>query len=123
MFLKNFYSIYDYDQQEVRLGVNIHSKDVASIRPYREGDWVEYEELTHHQKTELPHKKDLYEWRTGLDRGLEKKIGATNGDLPQEQESYKTSQRDTIESDWKPNEDQKPLERPAPKKPAFKSKK
>ena len=33
--LKSFYSVYDYDQQEVRLGVNIHSKDRASIRRYK----------------------------------------------------------------------------------------
>ena len=24
-FLKNFYSVYDYDQQSVKLGVNVHS--------------------------------------------------------------------------------------------------
>ena len=30
-FLKNFYSVYDYDWQQVRLGVNIHSKDWAKV--------------------------------------------------------------------------------------------
>ena len=37
VFLKNFYSVYDYDQQEVRLGVNIHSKGLATIRKYKRG--------------------------------------------------------------------------------------
>jgi len=34
VLLKNFYSVYDYDQQTVALGVNIHSKDQASITPF-----------------------------------------------------------------------------------------
>lgn len=36
-FLKNFYSVYDYDWQAVRLGVNIHSAGFARAYPYREG--------------------------------------------------------------------------------------
>ena len=31
VFLKNFYSVYDYDSQSVRLGVNIHSEKFAKI--------------------------------------------------------------------------------------------
>jgi len=37
IFLKNFYSVYDYDQQEVRLGINIHSEGLASIHKYKPG--------------------------------------------------------------------------------------
>ena len=33
-FLKNFYSVYDYDWQEVKLGVNIHSKAIARAYYY-----------------------------------------------------------------------------------------
>jgi hypothetical protein len=29
-FLKNFYSVYDYDWQQIKLGVNVHSKNIAS---------------------------------------------------------------------------------------------
>ena len=28
-FLKNFYSVYDYDWEQIKLGVNIHSKNIA----------------------------------------------------------------------------------------------
>ena len=31
LFLKHFYSIYDYDHELISLGVNTHSKDVASM--------------------------------------------------------------------------------------------
>jgi hypothetical protein len=31
LFLKHFYSIYDYDHELISLGVNSHSKDVASM--------------------------------------------------------------------------------------------
>jgi len=33
-FLKNFVSVYDYDQQSVSLGVNIHSKNLAKAYKY-----------------------------------------------------------------------------------------
>ena len=39
-FLKNFYSVYDYDQQSVKLGVNIHSKTVAKAYKYDKDTWV-----------------------------------------------------------------------------------
>ena len=32
VFLRNFYSVYDFEQQSVKLGVNQHSKDHASIQ-------------------------------------------------------------------------------------------
>lgn len=37
-FLRHFYQVYDYDQQKVRLAVDVHSQDIVSI-----GDnlWVE----------------------------------------------------------------------------------
>ena len=31
VFLRNFYSVYDYDRQSVSFGVNIHAKDQASM--------------------------------------------------------------------------------------------
>lgn len=34
-FLKNFVSVYDYDQQSVKLGVNIHSEMLAKAYPYK----------------------------------------------------------------------------------------
>ena len=42
VFLKNFYSVYDYDSQSVRLGVNIHSKDFAKIYEYDSELWKNY---------------------------------------------------------------------------------
>jgi hypothetical protein len=39
-FLKNFYSVYDYDWEQIQLGVNIHSKDIARAFAYsRESKW------------------------------------------------------------------------------------
>ena len=38
-FLKNFVSVYDYDQQEVRLGVNIHAEKLAKAYPFKKGDF------------------------------------------------------------------------------------
>ena len=36
-FLKNFVSVYDYDQQQVKLGVSIHSESLARAYPYTPG--------------------------------------------------------------------------------------
>ena len=36
-FLKNFVSVYDYDQQQVKLGVNIHSEKLARAYPFKKG--------------------------------------------------------------------------------------
>lgn len=47
IFLKNFYSVYDYDTQEVRLGVNIHSEGIASIDRYDSNTWSEDNGYTH----------------------------------------------------------------------------
>jgi len=33
-FLKNFVSVYDYDQQSVKLGVSLHSADYAKAYKY-----------------------------------------------------------------------------------------
>jgi len=33
LFLKHFYSIYDYDQEMISLGVNTHSADQVSMYP------------------------------------------------------------------------------------------
>ena len=38
-FLKHFYSVYDYDDQTVKLGVNIHSENVVKIEKYTEDLW------------------------------------------------------------------------------------
>ena len=69
IFLKNFYSVYDYDQQEVQLGVNIHSKHVASITPYRwHHTWSEergYKHLDHYRKTTLPTPAEDWKIRKG----------------------------------------------------------
>lgn len=39
-FLKNYYSVYDFDQQAVRLGVNVHSKDWARAYKYKPEVWA-----------------------------------------------------------------------------------
>ncbi len=36
-FLKNYVSVYDYDQQMVMLGVNIHSESLAKAYPFKNG--------------------------------------------------------------------------------------
>jgi len=38
-FLKNFYSVYDYDWKEVKLGVNIHSHSIAKAYDYHKSEW------------------------------------------------------------------------------------
>jgi len=38
-FLKNFYSVYDYDWQNIKLGVNIHSKKIAKAYYYKKKGW------------------------------------------------------------------------------------
>ena len=38
-FLKNFYSVYDYDWQQVRLGVNIHAAQIAKAYPFEKSAW------------------------------------------------------------------------------------
>ena len=38
-FLKNFYSVYDYDWEQIKLGVNIHSKSLASAYSYNKLNW------------------------------------------------------------------------------------
>lgn len=43
-FLKNFYSVYDYDWQQVRLGVNIHSKDWAKVSQFNKKTWLGMED-------------------------------------------------------------------------------
>jgi hypothetical protein len=39
-FLKNYLSVYDYDQQAVKLGVNIHSENLAKAYRYDE-KWLD----------------------------------------------------------------------------------
>jgi hypothetical protein len=34
LFLKHFYSIYDYDQEYISLGVNEHSKNLVSMKQW-----------------------------------------------------------------------------------------
>jgi hypothetical protein len=31
-FLRNFYSVYDFDNQAVKLAINIHSKNIVGIK-------------------------------------------------------------------------------------------
>ena len=38
-FLKNFYSVYDYDWELIKLGVNVHSKDLARSYKYYKEAW------------------------------------------------------------------------------------
>lgn len=38
-FLKNFYSVYDYDWEQIKLGVNIHSQSLASAYSYDKATW------------------------------------------------------------------------------------
>ena len=38
-FLKNFYSVYDYDWEQIKLGVNIHSKDLARAYSFDKAAW------------------------------------------------------------------------------------
>ena len=38
-FLKNFYSVYDYDWELIKLGVNVHSKDLAKSYKYFKEAW------------------------------------------------------------------------------------
>lgn len=45
-FLKNFVSVYDYDQQSVRLGVSLHSADYAKAYRYSK---EEIKRLVNHQ--------------------------------------------------------------------------
>lgn len=35
ILLKNYYVVYDYDLQEIKLGVNIHSKGKAFIKKFK----------------------------------------------------------------------------------------
>lgn len=44
-FLKNFVSIYDYDQQQVKLGVSNHSEKLAKAYPYKKSDFHNYKTL------------------------------------------------------------------------------
>ena len=39
-FLKNFYSVYDFDQQSVMLGVNINAENLARIRKFHKHKWA-----------------------------------------------------------------------------------
>lgn len=48
IFLKNFYSIYNYDRQQISFGVNIHSKGLASIIPFKKKDWANYKKIPEH---------------------------------------------------------------------------
>jgi len=36
-FLKNFVSVYDFDQQQVQLGVSVHSESLAKAYRYKPG--------------------------------------------------------------------------------------
>ena len=36
VFLKHFYSVYDFDKDQISLGINIHSKDV--VKMYKPGE-------------------------------------------------------------------------------------
>ena len=38
-FLKNFYSVYDYDWKQVKLGVNLHAQNIAKAYPYLSKGW------------------------------------------------------------------------------------
>ncbi len=38
-FLKNFVSVYDFDQQQVKLGVSVHSEALAKAYPYKKGQF------------------------------------------------------------------------------------
>ena len=38
-FLRGFYSVYDYNDQSVRLAVNVHAKDYASIVTRADHKW------------------------------------------------------------------------------------
>mmetsp|Transcript_1795 Transcript_1795/g.2348 ORF Transcript_1795/g.2348 Transcript_1795/m.2348 type:complete len:350 (+) Transcript_1795:1196-2245(+) len=77
IFLKNFYSVYDYDTQEVRLGVNTHSEGMASIRPFRDGkSWTEgYQHIPKYFKTHLKKAEDDWKARETHDADNEEKSG------------------------------------------------
>lgn len=38
-FLRNFYSVYDYDGQSVHLGVNVHSQNLVKISIRKDQRW------------------------------------------------------------------------------------
>jgi hypothetical protein len=38
-FLRNFYSVYDYDGQSVHLAVNVHSQDLVKISMRKDQKW------------------------------------------------------------------------------------
>mmetsp|Transcript_6911 Transcript_6911/g.11651 ORF Transcript_6911/g.11651 Transcript_6911/m.11651 type:complete len:87 (+) Transcript_6911:238-498(+) len=40
IFIRNFYSTFDFDKKEIRLAVNIHSKDFAKIIDARERNQI-----------------------------------------------------------------------------------
>lgn len=56
VFLKNFYSVYDFDQQAVLLGVNVHSKDWARIEKYSHKLWKNFK-----RHPRLAHQPDVQE--------------------------------------------------------------
>jgi hypothetical protein len=39
-FLRGFYSVYDFEQQSVKLAVNIHAQDYVSIMPRKDEKWL-----------------------------------------------------------------------------------
>jgi Eukaryotic aspartyl protease len=108
-FLKNFYSVYDYDMQEVRLGVNIHSKGKAKIRRYKDGEsWSRDKGYSYIETYYKNHLRSLNtDWlrRVAVDLEVEPKVGNLNGDLPHESENFKVDMMKTIDTDWKPNEE------------------
>mgnify|MGYP001014302714 CR=1 FL=1 len=46
IFLKNFYSVYDYDLQQVGLGVDIHAEGHAFIKDFdAKKDWTNFKQV------------------------------------------------------------------------------
>lgn len=85
VFLKNFYSVYDYDRMEVQLGLSVHSKDLANIKKYKEKSWSSengYKHLSWFEQNWKRDERDDWQSRVGSNWEIEIKIGNTNGDLP-----------------------------------------
>lgn len=112
IFLKNFYSIYDFDKQTMGFGVNIHSQGLAQIKEYKSSSWANEAGYVRVPEVWQRVRKGYWEdWQaqTGTSWIIDVKVGQTNGDLPQEQINFKPHKReDAMMSDakWRPNPEQ-----------------
>ena len=108
LFLKHFYSIYDYDNELISLGVNMHSADIVSI--HQKGEKATVKSLTqdannHQSAFEMAAKSELIAGKQAPE-GMAV-IDPSKNERKSEFEEEKVEQKEKVKNEEKKEEEKK----------------